>query len=224
MNRQPSAPGPDGGGRELASVLGDLRQRWVLSILLDRSRPISVTELGRQLVASEDGVLPSDLSESDIQSVVVDLEHRCLPRLEAMGLIERGHEGVVAVQPLPVETALSLPAFDEPEDPDWKPVSVLVARPIRQDVVSLLAGQDQRLTVDDLATELQIQTQHDQAAYPRNIQQLQTRFHHVTLPKLAAVDLVAYDPANHTTGRTERTVAIARRTGLDTTADGVPSN
>ncbi|WP_436927609.1 DUF7344 domain-containing protein [Halosimplex amylolyticum] len=221
MNRQPGAPASGGGGRELATVLGDLRQRRIISILLDRPRPISVRELGIHLSAYDDGVQPSNLSDSAVQSAVTDLEHRCLPRLEAVGMIERDQTGVVAAEPLPIETTLSLPPLHDPEDPDWEPISVLIGRPVRQAVISILSGKDQRLTVDGLTTELRTQSLSDRVASLDDAQYIQTRLHHVALPKLATVDLLTYNPAEQTVARTDRTMHIACQTGLDRTADDV---
>ncbi|WP_436932476.1 DUF7344 domain-containing protein [Halosimplex halobium] len=221
MNRQSGAPVRGGGDRELATVLGDLRQRRVLSILYDRSGPIGVRDLGVKLAARERDVEPSAVPESARTSVVADLEHRCLPKLDATGLIERDQESVVALSPLPIETDLSLPPLSDPEHRDWDPISVLVARPLRQGVVATLADHEHRITMEALATALQ--SRCNQTIVPDDDQQLRTQLHHIGLPKLAAVDLVMYDTTAQTVTRTRRTVAIVRRMDLKTTDDRTPS-
>jgi hypothetical protein len=216
MKRPRGKPTSSDPHRELATVLGDLRQRRLFSILLVRSRPISCRELATRLVAYDDSVQRSELSEAEIRRTMTDLEHRCLAELDTLGLIERTGTGIVAADPLSIETTLSLPSLRDPENSAWEPISVLLGSPVRQAVVSVFAGHEESLTVRDLTTELCTQPQFDQGTASVDAQQLQLRLHHLSLPKLATVDLVTYDPSAQTVARTKRTVDIARQTGLDT--------
>jgi DNA-binding transcriptional ArsR family regulator len=219
MDQRPGAPTKGGDNQEIASILGAPRQRRILSLLLGRSQPITVRELGFQLAAYEVGIQSSDVTEVDLQSVLIDLEHRCLPQLEAVGWIERDQEQVIAVEPFSVETTLSLPDFQTPDDPDWEVVSVLLARPVRQEIVSFLAAHDDRVTVDELADVLRSRTRIFGSTDSSEEQQLLVRLHHIDLPKLADIDLVVYDSEENTVARTRRAVAVVRRIGLDTAAD-----
>jgi len=193
-----------GGGDDLerSSILGDCRQRRVLSILLDRSGPTTVHELGVQLVARAEGVAPSAVAEADCRSVRLDLRHRCLPKLRSVGWIERRADGLVADESPSLGTEiLSPPELRNPDNPFWEVVSVLLARPYRQDLASLLADRDRRVTVDELATELSARAPPVRLPDDRH---LAVALYHADLPKLASVGVVDFDSDERTAVRTDR--------------------
>lgn len=205
-----------GGGDDLerSSILGDCRQRRVLSILLDQAGPTTVQELSVQLVARADGIAPSTVTEADCRSVRMDLRHRCLPKLRAVGWVERHADGLVADEsPSLGAERLSLPDLRDPEDPFWEVVSVLLARPYRQDLVPLVADRDRRVTVDELATELSARA--PRVRLPDN-RCLAVALYHLDLPKLASVGVVDFDPDERTAARTDRLNRFAEWANLDT--------
>lgn len=216
MDGRPEAPTEGGDHREQSVVLADLRQRWVLSILLDRDRPMPVRELGFQVAVREAGVEPSDVLGLSYRPVQLDLHHRCLPKLEAVGWVERYPEGVVADEPLSIETGgLSLPDLRDPEDPHWEPVCALLARPLRREVVAVLADRHS-VTIDDLATELLDRRDPSRGTGPRGERRLRTELHHTDLPKLAEVGLVEYDAAERTIASRRCLSIFAEQRGLGT--------
>jgi hypothetical protein len=80
-------------------------------------------------------------------------------------------------------------------------VSVLLARPYRQDLASLLADRDRRATVDELATELSARAPPVRLPDDRR---LAVALYHADLPKLASVGVVDFDSDERTAVRTDR--------------------
>jgi hypothetical protein len=208
-----------GTGRlEDGSVLDDLRRRRVLSLLWDRSRPIPIRTLAERVAARETDVRPSAVTDAKRRSVRLDLRHRCLPRLEAAGWIEREADAVALDGPPSSERVaegLSLPSLHAPEDPTWEPLGVLLSRPRRLDLLSIVASRpdDRPLTalVDDL------QTRDDRhPGWPSTDRELTVLLHHVDLPKVAAADLVTYDADARTIAGTPGLATFVERTGLNT--------
>lgn len=216
MNRQPE-PSLGGADRlERSSILGDERQRRVLSVLLDRSRPVTVHVLGVRVAAQEAGIEPSETARVDHGSVRADLRHRCLPKLEAVGWIERHPEGVVADEPIrPAPEGLSFPDLRDPEHPAWAAASALLARPRRQDLVSVVADRPPRVTLDELARELRARGPRWRTGI-RDEGTTRGTLHHVDLPKLAEVGLVEYDADEGTVAPTSRLTGFVDRPDRDT--------
>lgn len=217
MDGEPK-PRPGGGdGFEHASILADERQRRLLSILRECSRPIPASELAVRLAARESGMPKTAVTEADCQPIRADLRHRCLPKLEAVGWVDEGSDGVAIDSPLSIGTAeLSLPDLRNPDHPDWEPVSVLLERPYRQEIVTILAEQSSPITLSDLATELLACDPASSPRLPDDRQSVRVSLHHADLPKLAAVGLVEYDPDEKTVARTRRLRTFADRIDLET--------
>ncbi|MFB6301542.1 MAG: hypothetical protein ABEH78_01575 [Haloferacaceae archaeon] len=207
MDGTPEPPlGGDEAPLEESSILGDPRQRRTLSILLDRSEPITVHELGVRIAAREADVAPSDATEADSQSIRKDLYHRCLPKLQAVGWIERRSGGIIADEPLHLENGtLSLPDLREPEHPAWEAISVLLARPYRQDLASIIAERCPRIALEELTTEL---LTRGRVRWTRSEDALSSRLHHVDLPKLAEVGVVEYDAGDNVVACTSRLTSL----------------
>lgn len=190
-------PGADDSLRQ-SSILGDPRHRRLLAVLLERSRPVAVPDLAVELAARETDAEPPDVAEAEFRPVRIDLEHRCLPKLEAGGWIERREDGVVADEPLPFGDAGSLRAdLRDRDDRFWDAVSVLVARPRRQKLASVVAERGRSLTVEELAAELAERDGTRDAGTD-----LAGRLHHVDLPQLAEAGLIEYDAADRRVRRT----------------------
>jgi hypothetical protein len=203
----------DGDDIAWSSIIGDRRQRRILSLLLDRDHPMTERELGVRLATLEDGVEPSDVTESTLDSIRIDLHHRCLPQQTAVGWIERRPDGVVIDERPSFESAkLSPPDLRAPEDPTWDAVSVLLARPYRQDIASLLVDRHRDTALTELTTELRGRRP---PTHPDDDRALRVSLHHVDLPTLADAELVAYDPAERTVTPAPRLTAFADRVALD---------
>lgn len=211
MDGEPQ-PLPGGSaGLERSAILGDPRQRRILSILASQSRPTTVDELGRRLATAErdDDVAVDD---ADRRSVRLDLRHRCLPSLESVGWIDRRPDGLRPADPLSA-VDFSPPPLQAPDDPAWPVVSALLARPFRRVVLSVLADRDQRLTLADLTAELRVR---GDVASVDDDRQLPVVLHHGDLPKLAATGVIEYDPDARAVAPAPRLTTCLDRLGLGT--------
>jgi hypothetical protein len=197
-------------GLERSAIVADPRQRRILSILESRSRPTTVDELGRRLAAAErdDGAVVDDV---DPQSIRLDLRHRCLPSLESVGWIDRQPDGIRLDDPLSA-VDISTPPLGAPDDPAWPVVSALLARPSRRVILSVVADHDGRLTLTDLAVELRLR---DDVVQPDDDRRLPIALHHVDLPKLAAIEVIEYDPDARTVTPTPRLAACLDRLDIE---------
>lgn len=202
---------------ERSSILRDPRQRRVLSILIDRSSPLTERDLSVQVAARETERAPPDVPEDDRQSIHVDLHHRCLPMLEENGWIQRYPEGVVAAEPPSVAVDdSSLPDLRDSDQPFWEAIGALLARPRRQDLVSILGDGLDRLTLEELATEVRERGRCAWAAERRDGEPtIRSTLHHVDLPKLADVGLIEYDPEDKTITSRRPLTSLVDRTDLD---------
>jgi hypothetical protein len=213
---QPPFWGEGGNDSERSQIVGDPRHRWLLSILLGRSRPIGVEDLCARL-ASEEAAESSSSSVSDRRSIRLDLRHRCLPKLEAIGWIDRRPEGLVADEPINLGAdAFSPPDLRNPDDPDWGATSVLLGSPRREAIVSVVAARQGRIGVDGLVRELRAPDRVSPGTVPDDDRTVSITLHHVDLPRLAAADLIEHDRDGGTVVRTDRLVGFAARTDLDT--------
>jgi DNA-binding transcriptional ArsR family regulator len=215
VSSEPEPPSGGGGRNEFerSQIVGDLRQRRILSILLGRPRPITAERLGGRLVSEADGPAAS---ADDRRPVALDLHHRCLPKLESVGWIERRPEGIVVDEPLRLGAEnFSPPDLREPEHPDWDAVAVLLGDPRREAIASLVVGRRRHVAVDDLAAELRAAVPALRGALPEDDRSLRIALHQVDLPQLATVGLVDYDRDAGTVARTDRLLGFAERRGLD---------
>lgn len=218
MACEASWPRGSGSAAELASILGNQRQRRILSILRGRSEPLSIRELATRLAADTTRAGPTDVSEEDVTSIRVDLRHRCLPKLEAVGWIERHPEGISATESFPFgNEEWSLPDLEATDDRVWETISVLLGYPLRQELLQIVADRNHPLTVEELAAELAGHS--DAPGTPERSEadsRLLSRLHHFDLPRLAAVGLVAYDPEEKTITRTRSLITLIDRIDLST--------
>ena len=179
-----------------SSILSDSRQRQLLAILLERSQPLTERDLAVQLATR---TRPrSDVTEDFLERLLVDLHHRCLPKLESVEWIERYPDGVVATEQLPFGRSNS--SLPSPDDPDvrWEQLATVLARPHRKHVLSILLREDRPLSLEELAEALET---HDRVPWTnedRDDRRLLVHLHHADLPRLAEVGLVEYDPHEKT--------------------------
>lgn len=199
-------------GLEQSSILADPRYRRILSILQARSEPTPVDELSRQLAVEED----DDTSAMDRRPIRIDLQHRCLPSLEAAGWIDRQSDGIyIHERRIGERVDISLPELSAPDDPAWAVVSAIFARPYRRELLSIVADAD-ALTVGDLAAELRERTDGAWAARSDEGRTLFLALHHVDLPKLAATGVIEYDREAKTVDSTRRLQPCLERLTIDT--------
>lgn len=186
---------------------------------------MTVRDLAVRLAADEAGTALTDVAEEDHRPIRVDLYHRCLPKLEALGWIDRRPEGVVAVggPSLAVERASFLEGrdADRPAEgrtdarPAPEAMDALLARPRRRVLVSILAERGRRLSLAELATEL---AERDRASRTPERDEDETSvrrtLHHVDLPRLAEAGLIEYDHDERTITPTRQLRTLVAGTDL----------
>lgn len=206
MSDHPLRGGEDGADR--SSVLTDPRQRQILATLAERSHPMTVRDLAVHLAAQAADTTPAAVTDEQCRRVRIDLHHRCLPKLNAAGWINRRPDGVVATGSPPVDDAM----FRELREYDCEIVRALYTRPRRRDVLSVVDSADGSLTVRELATELadcdQSQWRTERYQDERTLREM---LHHVDLPKLSELGLLSYDAAAKTTTQTRNRTEMAGR-------------
>jgi len=201
MSKQPLR-----GGDEQSSVLTDPRQRRVLEILEERSHPMTVRDLAVRLAAEAADTPPATVAEEQRRRVRIDLYHRCLPKLEAAGWVDRRPNGVVVADSPPVDGEVGR----ELRECGGEVVRALCTRPRRRDVLSIVDSAVERLTLAGLATEL---AECDQSAWRtdrhHNERRLRETLHHIDLPALSQLGLLNYDAVEKTVTRTSSQIPTA---------------
>lgn len=170
-------------------------------------------DIAVQLAVQEVGVPPADVTDEQLQPIQLDLHHRCLPKLEAAEWIERTPEGIVVIDSSPVAEADSPPTLLTSDGPPGDVIDAFLARPLRQDLASIVADRHRPLTLEELATEL---TSRERVSSTTGCDEdelpLSRRLHHVDLPRLADVGLLEYDPDEKTVARTHLLMALLNPT------------
>jgi DNA-binding transcriptional ArsR family regulator len=197
------------------------RRRLVLSVLQNRTSPVSERELATQLVAIEGEKSPVDVTREEVATIHADLVHAQLPRLEAASLVARDtDEGTVTTTDHP---ALDDPHFQEIVETDadgWDAVVANLARPQRRTILAVLEDRDgsledrddsledrddslddrddslddrdEPMAVADLAAAVRGRETGDESPADASTDVLAS-LHHVHLPKLERAGLLAYD-------------------------------
>lgn len=184
------------------SVLDDPRQRQILAAVQTHGT-MSVEELAAHLATEHEGTA----SEPEIQ---LDLYHRCLPKLEAVGWIEREGETVETAGDCPFGDESPLPDLSDTDDQFWRAVDAVVARPRRREWLSVLVEQNGKTTLGSLVTMLA-----DRAGVDCDERTAKALLHHVDLPTLTDVGLVSYDPERKVVAPTSLLVLLADRLDID---------
>jgi hypothetical protein len=199
------------------SVLADPRQRQILSILLDQTHPLTERDLSLEVAARETSKEPAEVAVEEHETIQVDLYHRCLPKLEAAGWIERSPEGVITTESLVSwDEDSSAPDLQNPEHPFWEAVGTLFARPRRMELVSIIADQPPNLSLEELATELEEWGPDSRTAEQRESEPaLLSTLHHLDLPELAEAGLIEYDHDEKTITRTPTLMTLLNQSDLN---------
>lgn len=197
---------PDDDTRLRSSILADPCQRRILVALLEHSRPMTDRDLAVRLAARDEDTSLSNVTEAAVEGRLVDLHHRKLPKLEAIGWIDRRPDGIVTTERIPFEgPEPSLPPFRDRQR-QWEVLTALLARPYRQFIVVTLARTERPMTLDGLADELAV---HDPSTVGGDDRASPRVLHHVDLPRLDETGLIEYVPDAHTIARDPDLAALA---------------
>lgn len=194
---------PAGGDPLLnSSILVDARHRQLLAAIQGGSAPLTERDLAVHLAAQEADKSPSAVTKRERKEAQIALHHRYLPKMDQAGLIERQGDGYVATGQLPLEDLdRELPRTDDPGVQSWEALGALLARPRRQDIVSILADRRDPITLEDLASEVAQDQRSRTTDGGEAVPGLQATLHHVDLPTLDDVGLIDYDREKKTITR-----------------------
>lgn len=187
---------------QLSAVLTDRRARYLVSCLHDG--PATVRDLSIALAATDLGCARSAVTTADRQQYRQQLEHHYLPGLANTGLVTRPLDGLVRSVPTVLDHfEVQFPPVDEPDHASWEAAAAVLGRAYRYPLVSLVAQQES-VSLSRLADRL---ASTDGAA-TKTARELAIALHHADLPKLAAADLLTYDPETRTVASTSETETI----------------
>lgn len=179
-----------------SSIVADPHQRRLLAVLQAESRPLTERDLAVQLARRQ--CSPPNVTEDVIERLLVKLRHCWLPKLDAVGWIERHPNGIVATERFPFgKPTSSLPPLDD-ADVRWERLAAVIARPHRKHVLSVFVSEGLPLYLDELTAVLEA---HDRVSLTNESgdhHTLSTYLHHVDLPRLDDVGLIQYDPRKRT--------------------------
>ncbi|WP_324663352.1 DUF7344 domain-containing protein [Haloarcula sediminis] len=185
----------------LSATLADRRARELLSHL--SGGPATVRDLAVALAAAERGCARSAVTTADRRQYRRQFEHRHLPRLADAGLVTCTPGGLVRYVPTTLDRfEVQFPPLDEPDHPTWAAAAAVLGRSHRYPLVSIV-DETESLSLSRLADRLVGTDATD--ATPSD---LAIALHHADLPKLAAVDLLAYEPEGGTVRRTSETATV----------------
>jgi len=174
-------------------VLAEHRRHRAIVRCLRTEDSLARGALARHVVARCRDCPVGEVTDADRRRVTADLHHDHLPRLTSVGLIERGGDGVtLAVDPDRV-TALECVDADEASAEAWEAVAVLLADDRRELVVSMLETVAKPVSLADLAVGLASREYRRQSAPAEAVDAARRSLHHVHLPLLDEVGVVAYD-------------------------------
>ncbi|WP_136592167.1 DUF7344 domain-containing protein [Salinigranum halophilum] len=159
-------------------------RRLVLRVLLSRGA-VSLSDLAAIVTAAPQAAT-ADLSVTDEREAAVSLQHCHLPKLDAAELVSVDGRTLAPgphrdVRDGPLTTRL----LDGVCQDVWTAIAAASSDRRRVEVVAALARSGPTLTLEQLADTV------DGGAH------LATMLHHLHLPKLDAVGLLAYDYGNH---------------------------
>lgn len=178
----------------LTECLAGERCRRILAILRDREAALPETELA-VLLATEQGRKPrSSVPDETIQSIEINLTHVQLPKLEAATLVTRAEvTGTVTTTNHPVlETSLFQRIVETTVD-GWDNVLDSLSHRRRRIVLSVLKDRKAETSVSDLAQEI-LAREPEVKNDSEMLHSIVCSLSHSHLPKLAAAELITYDP------------------------------
>lgn len=176
-------------------ALASGRRRTLLSLLREVDEPIRVPHLATAIACREAPAAPDDALDARVQEVLVSLRHVHVPRLREAGLLAHDRRrDTVRRQSTRSRTEDRLVAHATADDGRHDALLDALAHPRRRAVLSTLAARGDPLPRADLAALVAArESGSGDAAAPADREAVLVSLHHVDLPKLSAVGLVAVD-------------------------------
>lgn len=182
----------------LFDCLASERRRAVVAALRGAPDDLSERELAARTVSRLDGTEPGQVSDDACQRVRIGLHHRDLPKLEAVGLVERDEaESRVGLDTHPalsdpgIRSVLESPSADE----SVAALFEALADERRQRVLSLISGLRRPIELREIAAHVAAHERAcSQSAVPDEVvERVYAELWHAHLPKFRDADVVEYD-------------------------------
>lgn len=188
--------------------LAEPRRRSVLATVLGDGSTVTERALADRLTGAD-----VEGFAGDAETVLATLRHVDLPKLDALDLIswDRAAETVApGSHPLQEERRFrDLLAADEDR---WTIATTVHGDDRCRAAVDALVTEDAPTTRTELATELAVD---ETGGVGTDADDVAVTLHHVILPKLAAVDVLAYDPGDGTVVPADLDVPLLAAAGGD---------
>lgn len=180
----------------VARALRSPLRRIALAVVLERSAPVHVADLGAAVLAES----PGREEQPGRGGLRRSLHGRHLPLLAGAGLVDRSENGDL-VRPGD-HPLLSRGAFEPArlrEDPTpWDAMAAVFGRPRRRIGIRTLTRLDAPIELHLLARSLAAELVGDLGPDAAILDDVATRLHHVDLPLLANAEVVEYDARTRT--------------------------
>ncbi|WP_254768792.1 DUF7344 domain-containing protein [Salinilacihabitans rarus] len=177
-------------------ALANGRRRALLSLLREVDEPIHVSRLATAIACREAPTAPDDALDARIEEVLTSLRHVHVPRLREAGLLAYDRRrDTVRRRSTRSRTEDRLVAHATAGDGRHDALLDAIAHPRRRAVLSALADRTDPLPRADLAALVAARTsgRDPDAVAPADREAVLVSLHHVHLPKLSEVGLVAVD-------------------------------
>jgi DNA-binding transcriptional ArsR family regulator len=185
---------------ETFAAVAVARRRLVLAVLDSQSDPLSDETLAAHVAGREAGTDPEDVSDEARDSVATSLYHRHLPKLAALGVVDRTEAGTTLADDAPSFAAMGLlDVADSSDDSGVEEADALfdvLSSDERRVVVATLAEEAfaNSISLDDLSAALVADdAPGPDAEFASDETRRSIELHHRHLPKLVDCGLVSWD-------------------------------
>lgn len=198
VNRTDSPDGTRGATPPTSLLLAHcaIEERRAVLDALCESRERTLEELADHVVAERRGVEPAAVPSEARDGARVGLYHNHLQQLSESGLVDLDQAGdATRVTLAPTVEEVRVRDLIDAGEGRWETLGVLLGDPRRERVASLLASADDAaLSLGDLARAIAALERGEAGAPPETaVESTRVSLHHVHLPKLSNVGVVAYD-------------------------------
>lgn len=185
----PSRDGAAPPRNEVFEALAHERRRAMLRVL-DRLTQVQPEELATHLVAAETDTSLMEVTPTEAEQVLHELEHIHVPRLVDASLVTH-NDGAITTTEHPALQDPKVTRIIETNAPGWNAVLECLADKARRIALSAIYRSDGPIDRVSLATEVTGKLR-DESGRDLSVESVLLDLHHLHLPKLEAADLITY--------------------------------